>query len=138
MGFIDRIETTISSKINNLLNRIEDPLETFDYSYEKQLELLQDVKRGVTEVTTSKKRLQLQRAKLMQDIEKLERQAKEAIAANRDDFARQALERKAAILQQVSGIDTQITDLEAQEQKLLEIEKSYPLRLKYSGQRRRL
>ena len=123
MGFIDRIETTISSKINKLLNRIEDPRETLDYSYEKQLELLQDVKRGVTEVTTSKKRLQLQRAKLMQDIEKLEGKAKEAMAANREDLARQALERKAAIVQQVSGIDAQIIDLEAQEQKLIATEK---------------
>lgn len=123
MGFIDRIETTISSKINKLLNRIEDPRETLDYSYEKQLELLQDVKRGVTEVTTSKKRLQLQRAKLTQGIEKLEGQAKEAMAANREDLARQALERKAAIVQQVSGIDAQIIDLEAQEQKLIATEK---------------
>ena len=123
MGFIDRIETTISSKINKLLNRIEDPRETLDYSYEKQLELLQNVKRGVTEVTTSKKRLQLQRAKLTQDIEKLEGQAKEAMAANREDLARQALERKAAIVQQVSGIDAQIIDLEAQEQKLIATEK---------------
>jgi phage shock protein A len=123
MGFINRIETTISSKINNLLNRIEDPRETLDYSYEKQLELLQDVKRGATEVTTSKKRLQLQRAKLMQNMEKLEGQAKEAMAANREDLARQALERKAAIVQQVSGVDAQITDLEAQEQKLIATEK---------------
>jgi phage shock protein A len=123
MGFINRIETTISSKINNLLNRIEDPRETLDYSYEKQLELLQDVKRGATEVTTSKKRLQLQRAKLMQNMEKLEGQAKEAMAANREDLARQALERKAAIVQQVSGVDAQITDLEAQEQKLTATEK---------------
>jgi phage shock protein A len=123
MGFIDRIETTISSKINKLLNRIEDPRETLDYSYEKQLELLQDVKRGVTEVTTSKKRLQLQRAKLTQDIEKLEGQAKEAMAANREDLARQALERKAAIVQQVGRIDAQIIDLEAQEQKLIATEK---------------
>lgn len=123
MGFINRIETTISSKINNLLNRIEDPRETLDYSYEKQLELLQDVKRGATEVTTSKKRLQLQRAKLTQDIEKLEGQAKEAMAANREDLARQALERKAAIVQQVSRIDAQIIDLEAQEQKLIATEK---------------
>lgn len=120
---IERIETTISAKINKLLNRIEDPRETLDYSYEKQLELLQDVKRGVTEVTTSKKRLQLQCAKLMQDIEKLEGQAKEAMATNREDLARQALERKTAIVQQVSGIDAQVTYLEAQEQKLIATEK---------------
>src|SRR5664280_1402361 len=101
MGLFARMETVIKSKMNKVLNMMEDPRETLDYSYEKQLELLQNVKRGVAEVTTSKKRLQLQRAKLMQNIDKLEGQAKDAIAANREDLAREdlarlALERKAA------------------------------------------
>ena len=97
MGLFARMETVFKSKMNKVLNRMEDPRETLDYSYEKQLELLQNVKRGVAEVTTSKKRLQLQRAKLMQNTDKLEGQAKDAIAANREDLARLALERKAAL-----------------------------------------
>jgi len=54
MGLFKRMETVIESKINKVLNRMEDPRETLDYSYEKQLELLRNVKRGVTEVTSSK------------------------------------------------------------------------------------
>jgi phage shock protein A len=57
MGLFKRMETVIESKINKVFNRMEDPRETLDYSYEKQLELLQNVKRGVAEVTSSKKRL---------------------------------------------------------------------------------
>ena len=102
---------------------MEDPRETLDYSYEKQLEMLQNVKRGVAEVTTSKKRLQLQRAKLMQSVDKLDSQAKDAIAADREDLARMALERKAALMQQVEGIDTEIVELEKQEEKLIAAEK---------------
>lgn len=117
------METVFKSKMNKVLNRMEDPRETLDYSYEKQLELLQNVKRGVAEVTTSKKRLQLQRAKLVQNTDKLERQAKEAIAANREDLARLALERKAALMQQVNGIDSEIAELENQEEKLITSEK---------------
>lgn len=123
MGAIDRFETTIKSKINNLLNRIEDPRETLDYSYEKQLELLQHTKQGIVEVTTSKKRLQLQKEKLNQDIEKYNSQAKAAVDANREDLAREALERKQAASQQVTDLDTQIADLEAQETKLIAAEK---------------
>jgi phage shock protein A len=123
MGLFARMETVIKSKMNKVLNRMEDPRETLDYSYEKQLELLQNVKRGVAEVTTSKKRLQLQRAKLMQNIDKLEGQAKDAIAANREDLARLALERKAALLQQVEGIDGEVVELEKQEEKLIASEK---------------
>ena len=101
MGLFNRMETVFKSKMNKVLNRMEDPRETLDYSYEKQLELLQNVKRGVAEVTSSKKRLELQRAKLMQNIDKLGGQARDAIAANREDLARLALERKAALVQQV-------------------------------------
>jgi phage shock protein A len=83
MGLFARMETVVKSKMNKILNRMEDPRETLDYSYEKQLELLQNVKRGVVEVTTSKRRLQLQREKLTLNIDKLEGQAKDSIAVNR-------------------------------------------------------
>ena len=122
MGLFARMETVIKSKMNKVLNRMEDPRETLDYSYEKQLELLQNVKRGVAEVTTSKKRLQLQRVKLTQNIDKLGGQAKGAVAANREDLARLALERKAALVQQVEGIDREIEELEKQEEKLIAAE----------------
>ena len=123
MGLIKRMETVFKSKMNKVLNRMEDPRETLDYSYEKQLEMLQNVKRGVAEVTTSKKRLQLQRAKLMKSVDKLDSQAKDAITADREDLARMALERKAALLQQVEGIDAEISELEKQEEKLIAAEK---------------
>jgi phage shock protein A len=123
MGLFNRMETVFKSKMNKVLNRMEDPRETLDYSYEKQLELLQNVKRGVAEVTSSKKRLELQRAKLMQNIDKLGGQARDAIAANREDLARLALERKAALVQQVEGIDREIAELETQQEKLIASEK---------------
>ena len=123
MSIIERFETSISAKINKLLNRIEDPRETLDYSYEKQLELLNQTKRGVTEVATSKKRLQLQKAKLTQEIEKYNEQAKAAIDVNREDLAREALERRVSVTQQITDLDTQIADLEAQETKLIAAEK---------------
>lgn len=123
MGLFKRMENVIESKINKVLNRMEDPRETLDYSYEKQLELLQNVKRGVAEVTSSKKRLQLQHAKLMLNIDKLEGQAKDSIVANREDLARLALERKNALVQQVDGIDREVAELEKQEEKLIASEK---------------
>lgn len=123
MGLLKRMETVLKSKMNKTLNRMEDPRETLDYSYEKQLELLQNVKRGVAEVASSKKRLQLQRAKLMKSIEKLDKQAKDAIAADREDLARMALERKAALVQQVEGIDSEIAELDKQQEKLIASEK---------------
>jgi phage shock protein A len=117
------METVLKAKMNKLVNRMEDPRETLDYSYEKQLEMLQGVKRGVAEVATSKKRLQLQRSKLMQNIDKLAGQARDAIKSDREDLARLALERKGALDIQVQGLDQEIADLEKEQDKLVAAEK---------------
>jgi phage shock protein A len=118
-GLMGRASTIVKAKFSKLLDRAEDPGETLDYSYEKQLELLQNVKRGVADVVTAKKRLELQTAQLEQSVVKLETQARQALAAGREDLARQALERKAAAQQQLQGLDQQVKDLEAQQQKLI-------------------
>jgi phage shock protein A len=70
-----------------------------------------------------KKRLQLQRSKLVLNVEKLDGQAKEAIQADREDLARLALERKSALATQVQGLDQQIADLEKEQEKLIAAEK---------------
>ncbi len=123
MGLLNRMGTVVKAKMSKLINAAEDPRETLDYSYEKQLELLQNVKRGVADVTTSKKRLQLQRAKLLQNGETLDRQAREAVRADREDLARLALERKNAIDSQIAGLDQEIAGLEAEQQKLVDAER---------------
>jgi phage shock protein A len=116
--------TVIKSKWNKMLNRAENPNETLDYSYEKQLELLQNVKRGVADVVTAKKRLQLQSDKLEASVPKLEGQAREALAANREDLARMALERKTAAQAQLQDLDRQVGELEQQQAKLEANEKA--------------
>src|SRR2546429_4907163 len=121
-GLMSRASTIVKAKFSKLLDRAEDPSETLDYSYEEQLQLLQNVKRGVADVVTSKKRLQMQTEQLEQSVVKLETQARQALAANREDLARQALERKAAVQQQLQGLDQQIQGLEAQQEKLVSSE----------------
>jgi phage shock protein A len=116
------MSTVVQAKMNKIMDKIEDPREVLDVSYEKQLQLLQNVKRGVAEVTTSKKRIELQKAKLQMSIDKLDSQAKEAIQANREDLARRALENKAALQAQSNTLDQQITDLNDQQQKLMTAE----------------
>jgi len=122
-GLMSRASLVVKAKLNKLLNRAEDPTETLDYSYEQQLRLLQDVKRGVADVVTSKKRLQMQTAQLEQSVVKLETQARDALGAGRDDLARQALERKALVQQQLQSLDQQVVGLEQQQEKLVTSEK---------------
>ena len=123
-GLMSRASLVVKSKFSKLLDRAEDPGETLDYSYEKQLELLQNVKRGVADVVTAKKRLQLQSDKLETSVPKLEGQAREALAANREDLARMALERKTAAQAQLQDLDRQVGELEQQQAKLEANEKA--------------
>jgi phage shock protein A len=119
MGLMGRFTTIVKAKASRALDRAEDPRETLDYSYEKQLELLQKVRRGVADVATSKKRLELQAAKLEGSVEKLDGQARQALQANREDLARVALERKKGIQLQLQSIDEQRAQLQTEQDKLV-------------------
>ncbi len=123
MGLFTRMELMVKSKANKLLDRHEDPREILDYSYQKQLELLQQVKRSVAMVVTAKKRLELQKAKLEQNTQKLDRQAKDAVNAGRDDLARLALERKKSNTIEIESLIMQISEQDLEQQKLVETER---------------
>jgi phage shock protein A len=123
-GLIGRTMLIIKAKFSRLLDHAENPSETLDYSYEEQLRQLQNVKRGIADVATAKKRLELQYTSMQQQVDKLDGQARDAVTANREDLAREALTRKAAIQGQLESIMQQGQQLEAQQQKLVEGEKT--------------
>jgi hypothetical protein len=137
MGLLNRMGTIIKAKMSKLINAAEDPRETLDYSYEKQIELLQNVKRGVAEVTTSKKRLQLQREKLLQSSQKLDGQAREAARANREDLARLALERRVPSSRRSKGWTSRSSLSRQSRRSWLPRNSGSPRRSRSSGQRRR-
>ena len=120
MGLWQRFTMIFKAKANKALDKAEDPCETLDYSYEKQLELLQKVRRGVADVATSRKRLELQITQLEQQSAKLEGQAKAALAAGREDLAREALTRRSGLTTQISDLQTQLAGLQEQEEKLVQ------------------
>ena len=122
-GLMNRASTVVKAKISKLLDRAEDPGETLDYSYEQQLQLLQNVKRGVADVVTAKKRLELQTTQLEQSVVKLDAQARQALQAGREDLAREALQRKSVVQQQLQGLDQQVQGLQSQQEKLISSEK---------------
>lgn len=119
-GLSGRFSTVVKAKISKLLDRAEDPSETLEYSYQKQMELLQNVKKGLADVVTAKKRLQLQSQKLEQQVVKLDTQARQALAAGDEQLARTALERKTAVQGELQGLDGQIAELENQQQAMVD------------------
>ncbi len=118
MGLFNRTKTIVEAKLNAILGAAEDPRETLDLSYEKQRDMLQQVQRGLIEVTTAKRRLQLQAAQLEAGIRDADDQARRALAAGREDLARAALERKQLLVGQQAGLEQQVADVQAQQDKL--------------------
>src|SRR5437764_2245608 len=121
-GMGGRFSTVVKSKISRLLDKAEDPGETLDYSYQKQLESLQNVKKGIADVVTAKKRLQMQSKKLEDSVVKLDTQARQALSAGNEDLARVALERKNVAQTELQSLDQQVAELEAQQEKLTDSE----------------
>src|ERR1700686_1542754 len=121
-GLTGRMSTVVKAKVSKLLDRAEDPAETLDYSYSTQLEQLQNVQKGIADVVTAKKRLQMQESTLQQQVVKLDTQARQALAGGKEDLARMALERKNVAQTELQSLDTQVAELETQQQKLTESE----------------
>jgi phage shock protein A len=113
-----RMALIFRSKANTALDRAEDPRETLDYSYTQQQALLQKVRRGLADVATSRKRLELQVQQLEQQSAKLQGQAQQALSMGREDLAREALTRRSALQQQMTDLQTQHAALQGQEEKL--------------------
>ena len=118
MSVMKRVSMIFRAKANKALDRMEDPRETLDYSYQRQLEMLTQVRRGVADVATSRKRVELQMNSLQKNQNRLEGQAKQALGAGREDLAREALGRKAALQSQLSDLENQYQSLQADEEKL--------------------
>ena len=78
-GLFGRTMLIVKSKFSRLLDRAENPSQTLDYSYEEQLRQLQNVKRGIADVATAKKRLEIQYTSMEQQVDKLDGQAKQAL-----------------------------------------------------------
>lgn len=118
MGIAQRLAMLFKVKANKALDRAEDPREVLDYSYQRQTEMLAKVRRGLADVATSRKRVELQVRQLEQSADRLQAQAAQAVQLGKDDLAREALARRAAVLAQIQDLQPQRDALKAEEDKL--------------------
>ncbi|MCW2757269.1 MAG: PspA/IM30 family protein [Nocardioidaceae bacterium] len=119
MGLWQRFTTLFKIKAGKALDRAEDPRETLDYSYQRQQEMLTKVRRGVADVATSRKRVEMQLAQLQKQQDKLTEQAQKAIDLGREDLAREALTRKSGLTAQITDLQGQVAQLQGEEEKLV-------------------
>ena len=118
MGIGRRIRDIWRSRSHRELDG-EELRSSLDDTYRAQLAHLQKVRRGVADVATSRKRIELQIQNLAQQTDKLTEQAKAALAGGREDLAREALTRKSGLQQQIADLQVQLAQLQDQEEKLI-------------------
>ncbi|HZP97190.1 MAG TPA: PspA/IM30 family protein [Candidatus Limnocylindria bacterium] len=129
MSLWTRILALLRIKTARTLDRLEDPAEMLDASYDRQLELMRGVRRGIVDVAAAKKRIEMQVQEIAARYQGLEQKAREALTQGREDLAREALTRRAALEAQAQGLRDQHTSLEAQEQKLVTSQQSLAARI---------
>jgi phage shock protein A len=118
MSVMKRVSLIFRAKADKALDKLEDPRETLDYSYKQQVEMLTRVRRGVADVATSRKRVELQMNSLQKEIAKRDTQARDALGKGREDLARAALQNKGQLQAQYADLETQFAQLQEQEEKL--------------------
>ncbi|MBV8695630.1 MAG: PspA/IM30 family protein [Ktedonobacteraceae bacterium] len=129
MGIFSRFTHFLRVRASAALDKAEDPGQVMDYSYNKQIEQLQQLRRSIADVMTSEKRLQLQQAQLAEKVDKLDLQARQALLAKREDLALIALQRKEMLLSQLASYDQQIAQVRAQSEKLITMERTVSARV---------
>lgn len=118
MSFMSRMSSIFQAKMNRIAESLESPSDALDLSYEKQQELLQQVKRNIVQVATSRRQLEAQVERVRQEMDQLEEQARAALTAGREDLAREALQRRQTAANQIESIDAQIAALGEEQEKL--------------------
>ena len=123
MSISSRLRVILRSKSNRALTRLEDPREALDDSYEQQVKMLHQVRQGLAEVATAKKRIELQGQEMGGRYQRLADQAQEALNQGREDLARTALERRSLLEAQVAAIRDQYLALAGQQAQLQDNER---------------
>jgi phage shock protein A len=118
MSIFQRAHDIVQAKANKALDAAEKPDEMLDLSYEKMLEQITQVRRALVDIAGSKKQIELQEQQFQHTIDHLQDQAKQALQANREDLAKEALARKATAQQQIDQMEPQREQLDQEEQKL--------------------
>ncbi|HYI32078.1 MAG TPA: PspA/IM30 family protein [Glaciibacter sp.] len=114
MSNASRIRNIFRIKTSRGLDKLEDPREALDDSYEQQVKMLQQVRQGLAEVATARKRIELQGQEMGTRYNRLAVQAQEAMNHGREDLARAALERRSLLENQVAALRDQFTALQQQ------------------------
>jgi phage shock protein A len=119
-----RLSILIKAKLSRLFDRVEDPRETLDYGYERQTEQLTGLRNAILELVTAKKRLERRAEQRRADLARLDAGARRALELGNEELAQLALTRKQTIAAELIQLVGQVSDLEAQQAKMVASERA--------------
>jgi phage shock protein A len=98
MGIFDRMGKVISSNVNALLDKAEDPKKNIDLIVEEMKDQIRAARKELVEAVAAEKVLRKKVEDLDADVEKWERRAELALKANDEKLAREALVQKKRVV----------------------------------------
>jgi phage shock protein A len=114
MSIMGKLALALKARANKALDRMEDPRETLEYSYQRQLALLNKVQHGVADVAASRVRVESQMRALQLE------QAELTASADGEPGNAEMLKRKAKVDGELSSLAAQQMSLRAEEEQLSE------------------
>ena len=118
MGLRQRVALLFRARANRALDHLEDPGDALELAYEKQLQALQRVRRGVADVVTSQKQLEIQQRQMEANSARLDDLARRALEQGREELAASALTQGELVQGQMHGLRAQMDALSQQRENL--------------------
>ena len=91
MSVFRRLTNIVQQKTNAAMDRMEDPSQAIDLSYQQLLEQQQKLRAALVEATTGQKRLENQAKEMDGRIARYNDAARQAVSVGKEDLATQAL-----------------------------------------------
>jgi len=136
MSVFRRFSNIFQEKSNAALDRMEDPSQAIDLSYQQLLEQQQKLRTALVEATTGQKRLENQAAEMDKRMTQLNASAQQAMQSGKEDLATQALTQAEVLGQQRQALDPQIQSIRAQVAKLQQAIQKYQAKVQAFGSQR--
>ena len=126
MGLFDRIRRVVSSNLNDMVSKAEDPEKMLEQAILEMQEDLVQLRQGVAQAIAAQKRTEKQYNDAQNEINKWQRNAQLALQKGDENLARQALERKKTFTDTGSALkgslDQQTVQVETLKRNLIQLE----------------
>ena len=120
MGVLDRTTALIESTLDGLVDSASDADEELDYAHEQMRDELDAVDEGLVDLVSERKRLERRSETLDAEVDRRNDQAREAVSADREEVAREALEAKERALREREAVERSVSELKDAERELRE------------------